>query len=152
MSTQPDPPSSAQLARWPAKMDKRRDGWRIRLLALPVEATGPDFESALRSVQAALNAWIESRLNAGESVTPPAEQRSDLLVTPTARLQAALLFVWASEDVRTSEMERRLRTSWKRVNELRSGCNATLDRVEAAAAAVGKTLVVGYVEHPECQS
>src|ERR1700733_4567739 len=71
---------------------------------------GETYEEAYFNAVAVLTLTLEGRIEEGMEIPQPSKQKNGELITPSARVQSALLLRWAKGDHTTAEIARALNT------------------------------------------
>jgi antitoxin HicB len=134
-----------ELAAFPATIEEAEDGFTITFRDVPeVISSAFTRDEAYHNATEALELALEYRLDQGEAIPFPSKpENSEVVVFPSASLQAAVLFRHLRADTSISDIARAMGTSWPAVQRLEKGKNApNLKTLERAMAAVGKRLVL----------
>lgn len=108
---------------------------------------GETLEEALFNASEVLTLALEYRLDEDQEIPEPSSVTGDdiHLVSPDARVQAALLIRKSRSGRSLAELARALGTSWPSVKRLENPHNSpTLKMIDKAAAALGKRLVLSF--------
>lgn len=108
--------------------------------------TGQTVDDAALAAAESLSTRIESMLAGGDEIPRPSAGPLDCMMSPSARVQSAILFRWHMQGIKKTDLLRALNTSWARLRDLETaGRNISIDRADAAARALGFQLVLSYV-------
>lgn len=125
---------------------QRGGGFTVTFPDIPEAITeGDDRDSARFNAQEVLTLCLEQRMKDREDIPAPKKVKHGVWIEPAASIQAALLVRKAREEQGKSlaDLARALHTSWPAVQRLEQPRgNPTLRRLERAASALGKRLVV----------
>ena len=134
---------------YPARITKEEDG--IFFVSFPdideAMTQGETLEEALFNASEVLTLTMEYRLDEDQEIPEPSDikGRHTHLISPDAKVQAALLVRKARADKSLADLARALETSWPSVKRLENPHNSpTLKMIEKAAAALGKRLVLSF--------
>jgi len=134
---------------YPAKItfDSNDGRFFVQLLDLEEAITeGENLEEALFNASEVLTLTLESRMDEGSDIPAPcsARQEKDIyFISPSARIQAALLIKLAKGKHTTAELARALSTSWPAVARLEDPHHwPSLKQLERIAGVLGQRLVI----------
>jgi len=134
---------------YPAQIEKAEDG--IFFVSFPdieeAMTQGENMEEALFNASEVLTLTLEYRLDEDREIPEPSQitNSNTYLISPSAKVQAALLVRKAREGKSLAELARTLETSWPSVKRLENPHNSpTLKMIDKAAAALGKRLVLSF--------
>jgi antitoxin HicB len=136
-------------AMYPALISRGEDKrYTILFPDLPEAVTeGETLEEALFNAAEVLTLTLEGRIDEKIEIPTPSQQKHAYLVTPSARVQAALLIRFARAGHTFAKIARSLNTSWPAVARLEDPHHwPSLKQLEKVAAAVGKRLVISLEE------
>jgi len=108
---------------------------------------GENMEEALFNASEVLTLTLEYRLDEDREIPEPSQitNSNTYLISPSAKVQAALLVRKAREGKSLAELARTLETSWPSVKRLENPHNSpTLKMIDKTAAALGKRLVLSF--------
>jgi antitoxin HicB len=134
---------------YPAKIKKEKDG-TLFVSFLDIEEAlteGTSMEEALFNANEVLTLAMEYRLDQEQKVPNPSDiTGKDInLISPGAKVQAALLVRKARSDRSLADLARALETSWPSVKRLENPHNSpTLKMIDKTAAALGKRLILSF--------
>lgn len=134
---------------YPAKIKKEEDGiFFVSFLDIEEAMTqGETMEEALFNASEVLTLSLEYRLDEEQKIPEPSQiTGSDIhLISPGAKVQAALLVRRTREGTSLANLARTLETSWPSVKRLENPHHSpTLKMIDRAAAALGKKLVLSF--------
>jgi len=134
---------------YPAKIKKEEDGIFFVSFSDIEEAItqGETMEEALFNASEVLTLTMEYRLDEEQKIPEPSQVTGSNihLISPSAKVQAALLVRKAREGRSLADLARTLETSWPSVKRLENPHNSpTLKMIDKAAAALGKRLVLSF--------
>jgi antitoxin HicB len=134
---------------YPAKIKKEEDN--IFFVSFPdieeAMTQGETMEEALFNASEVLTLTMEYRLDQEQEIPDPSQitGANIHLISPGAKVQAALLVRKARNGRSLAELARTLETSWPSVKRLEDPHNSpTLKMIDKAAAALGKRLVLSF--------
>lgn len=134
---------------YPARITKEEDG--IFFVSFPdineAMTQGETLEEALFNAFEVLTLTMEYRLDENQEIPEPSNIKGSHihLISPDAKVQAALLVRKARADKSLADLARALETSWPSVKRLENPHNSpTLKMIDKAAAALGKRLVLSF--------
>jgi len=134
---------------YPARITKEEDG--IFFVSFPdiheAMTQGETLEEALFNASEVLTLTMEYRLDEDQKIPEPSiiKGRHIHLISPDAKVQAALLVRKARAEKSLADLARALETSWPSVKRLENPHNSpTLKMIDKAAAALGKRLVLSF--------
>lgn len=108
---------------------------------------GETMEEALFNASEVLTLTMEYRLDEDQEIPESSQITGNdiYLISPGAKVQAALLVRKAREGKSLADLARTLETSWPSVKRLENPHNSpTLKMIDKAAAALGKRLVLSF--------
>jgi antitoxin HicB len=134
---------------YPAKIKKEEDNiFFVSFLDIEEAMTqGETMEEALFNASEVLTLTMEYRLDQEQEIPDPSQitGANIHLISPGAKVQAALLVRKARNGRSLAELARTLETSWPSVKRLEDPHNSpTLKMIDKAAAALGKRLVLSF--------
>lgn len=124
------------------QVDKR---YTVEFPDFPETATeGESEEEALFNASEALTLTLEGRIDEGIKIpTSSKGSKKTHMIAPSARVQAALLIMYAKDDYTTAELARMLNTSWPAVSRLENPHHwPSLRQLEKFFSITGKRLVL----------
>lgn len=140
---------------YPAQItfDQDDNKYLVKFLDMSEAVTeGDSEEEAFFNASEVLTLTIEGRLEEGIEVPQPSRCAKDqILISPSARAQAALLIRWAKlyGDHTTSEIARSLSTSWPAIARLENPKHwPNLRQLEKVAHALGQQLIISMEPLP----
>ncbi|MGO9371243.1 MAG: type II toxin-antitoxin system HicB family antitoxin [Syntrophobacteraceae bacterium] len=112
---------------------------------------GQTMVEALFNAEEVLNLTLEGRMEEGMEIPEAQEHEGGVWIYPSAQIQAALLIRRARAGRKTlAELARALETSWPSAQQLENPKHSpSLKRLDRAAAALGKRLVLSVEPDPE---
>ncbi len=141
---------------YPAQItfDKDDNRYLVRFPDMPEAITeGESEEEAFFNASEVLTLTIEGRLDENMEIPQPTQCTKDqLLISPSARAQAALLIRWAKlhGDHTTSELARSLNTSWPAISRLENPKHwPSLRQLEKVANVLGQQLIISMEPLPK---
>lgn len=134
---------------YPAKIKKEEDGIFFVSFSDIEEAItqGETMEEALFNASEVLTLTIEYRLDEEQKIPEPSQVTGNNihLISPSAKVQAALLVRKARQGRSLADLARTLETSWPSVKRLENPHNSpTLKMIDKTAAALGKRLILSF--------
>ena len=134
---------------YPAQIKKEEDG--IFFVSFPdieeAMTQGETMEEAIFNASEVLTLTMEYRLDEDQEI-PKSSQITGIdihLISPSAKVQAALLVRKARDGKSLADLARTLETSWPSVKRLENPHNSpTLKMIDKAASALGKRLVLSF--------
>lgn len=136
---------------YPARLEQAEDGITITFRDLP-EAISAAYhpDEALHNAAEALSFTLEARLEEGHDIPPPSDaEPGEVMIAPSASVQAATLFRLARRGRTLSDIARAMNTSWAAVKRLEDPHHSpNLRQLERAAATLGKRLVLALEDNP----
>lgn len=134
---------------YPAKIQKEEDGtFFVSFPDIPEALTqGATMEEALFNASEVLTLSMEYRLDEEQKIPDPSDIAGDNihLISPSAKVQSAMLIRNARQGRSLADLARTLETSWPSVQRLENPHNSpTLKMIDKAAAALGKRLVLSF--------
>ena len=134
---------------YPAHIKKAEDG--IFFVSFPdieeAMTQGETMDEALFNASEVLTLTMEYRLDKDQQIPEPSQITCSIihLISPGAKVQAALLIRKAREGKSLADLARTLETSWPSVKRLENPHNSpTLKMIDKAATALGKKLVLSF--------
>jgi antitoxin HicB len=106
---------------------------------------GDTFEEAIFNAAEVLTLTLEGRLDEGMSIPNPSRKNAKCahLISPSARVQSALLIKLSRGSHSIAEIARTLDSSWPAISRLEDPHHwPSLRQLERAAQAIGKRLVL----------
>ena len=104
---------------------------------------GETLEEALLNATDVLTLTLEGRMEEHIKIPPPSQQANAHLISPSARVQAALLIRLVKNKHTIAELARALETSWTSVARLEDPHHwPSLRQLEKAAVALGQRLII----------
>jgi antitoxin HicB len=141
---------------YPAQIifDKDDNRYLVKFSDMPEAITeGESEEEALFNASEVLTLVIEGRLEENIEVPQPSLcRKGQVLISPSARAQAALLIRWAKAQGAhtTSEIARSLNTSWPAISRLEDPKHwPSLRQLEKVASALGQQLILSMEPLPK---
>ena len=134
---------------YPAKIEKEADGIFFVSFSDIEEAItqGETMEEALFNASEVLTLTMEYRLDEEQKIPEPSQTTgcNIYLISPSAKVQAALLVRKAREGRSLADLARTLETSWPSVKRLENPHNSpTLKMIDRTATALGKRLILSF--------
>ena len=135
--------------KYPAKIQKEEDGtFFVSFPDIPEALTqGATMEEALFNASEVLTLSMEYRLDEEQKVPDSSDIVGDNihLISPSAKVQSAMLIRHSRQGRSLAELARTLETSWPSVQRLENPHNSpTLKMIDKAATALGKRLVLSF--------
>ena len=134
---------------YPAQIKKEEDG--IFFVSFPdieeAMTQGETMEEALFNASEVLTLTMEYRIDEEQRIPEPSQITSNdiHLISPGAKVQAALLVRKAREGKSLADLARALETSWPSVKRLENPHNSpTLKMIDKTATALGKRLILSF--------
>ena len=131
---------------YPAIIKKQKDKrYFVKFPDLKEAVTeGQTLQEALFNAVEVLTLTLEGRIDEGMEIPNPSKvKKSWHGITPSARVQAALLMRFSKGKHTTAEIARMLETSWPAVARLEDPHHwPSLRQLERTAAVLGKSLVI----------
>ena len=135
---------------YPAKISKESDGrYFVKFLDFSEAFTeGETFEEALFNASEVLTLTLEGRMEEKIKIpTPSKKSQGTYLISPSARVQSAILLQLARKGHSKASLARALGTSWPSIQRLENPKHWTsLKQLEKVAAALGKQVRIDLVE------
>ncbi|CAM4420917.1 MAG: Antitoxin HicB [Legionellaceae bacterium] len=104
---------------------------------------GETLEEAFFQAAEVLTLTLEGRMEEGIPIPEPSNLKDTYLISPSARVQAALLLKLAKGEHTNSELARTLETSWASISRLENPQHwPSLRQLERVAAALGQRLII----------
>lgn len=117
----------------------------VKIPCFKINVSAPTRAEALIAARSQLDIALVSILSNGAEIPANDAGVSDAHVAPSARVQAGVLYRRNIGEHTDASVARALQTSWPRSKELGLGTvNISIDRAEAAAAALGYRLILQY--------
>ncbi len=134
---------------YPAKIEKDDDGFFfVSFHDIPEALTqGETMEEAVFNASEVLTLALEHRMDEKEAIPEPSKTKSQgaHMISPDAKVQAAMLVRNARADRSLAELARALETSWPAAQRLESPHHSpSLKMLNKAASALGKRLVLSF--------
>ncbi len=110
-------------------------------------AKGETLEEALLNAEDVLTLTLESRIKEGLMIPPPRDyvHQGARFISPSPRVQAALLVKLSRGDQTLADLARTLETSWPAASRLEDPSHwVTLKQLSKAATALGQRLVLSF--------
>lgn len=138
---------------YPCKIEKHEDGKYFVSFPDFEEACteGDSFEEALFNAEEVLTITLEGRMEEGVAIPSPADSQvndSQRLISPSSRVQAALLVKLNRGEQTLADLARTLGTSWPSVARLEDPHHwSTLKQLSKTATALGQKLVLSFEKY-----
>jgi antitoxin HicB len=133
---------------YPARIWKEDGVYYVQFLDLKNAFTyGKTLKDAKLMAADVLSALLTSCLEHGEPIAKPSEKRGKniYLITPDARVQAALLLRKIRGSKPQVEIAEAMNTTWQAYQKIEQPTNnTTLTKLQKAAKALGKDLVIEF--------
>lgn len=101
------------------------------------------LKEAFANASEVLTLTLEGRMDENMEIPEPSHHKKAVLISPSARVQSALLLKWSKGDHTNAEIARALGTSWPAVARLEDPHHwPSLRQLERAAAVLGQRLVI----------
>lgn len=129
---------------YPASIVKGADGmFTVTFADFPEALTdGATLEEALHNAAEVLTLTLEGRMEEKADIPAP-KDKGKYRITPSARVQSAVLLRMARGKRSVAEVARALGTSWPAAQKLEDPRHSpSLKQLEKAAAAMGKKLLI----------
>lgn len=140
---------------YPAKISKEADGrYFVKFLDFSEAFTeGETFDEALYNASEVLTLTLEGRMEERVKIPSPSKKtQGSYLISPSVRVQSAILLQLARKGHSKASLARALGTSWPAIQRLENPKHwTTLKQLEKVAAALGKQVRIDLVatHHPQ---
>ncbi len=137
---------------YPAILEPQKEGgFTVQFPDLQEAFTeGDTREEAIFNAAEVLTLTLEGRMEEGMEIPSPSKVRDGVLISPSAKVQAALLVRLCRGDRTLSELARSLETSWPSAARLENPKHwPSLKQLDRAAGVLGKRLVLYFEDQPD---
>ena len=137
---------------YPCKIEKHEDGkYFVSFIDFEEACTeGDSLEEALFNAEEVLTLTLESRMEEGLTIPLPKAyiHKSERLISPSSRVQSALLVKFSRGEQTLADLARTLETSWPSVARLEDPYHwSTLKQLSKTATALGQKLVLSFEKY-----